>query len=116
MHLKQTSDLRTAACDFSLSQGESISAQVEQRSTLLVHWLDYLSAFHRTGVADSLLEAARSSVREVAGLLSLGLARPALFSLRGQIDLLLAWLYFKDHGVEWSHGSSRITQGGGIQA
>ena len=36
-------------------------------------------------------------------MLSLGLARPALFSLRGQVDLMLAWLYFKDHAVEWSH-------------
>ena len=103
MHSKQTANLRTAACDFSLSQGPNISAQVEAKSALLVHWLGYLSAFHRTGVADSLLAAASSSVREVAGLLSLGLARPALFSLRGQIDLLLAWLYFKDHGVEWTH-------------
>lgn len=103
MHQKQTADLRAAADAFSLAAGEKISVQVEAKSALLVHWLAYLSAFHRTGVADSLLDAASSSIREVAGLLSLGLARPALFSLRGQIDLLLAWLYFKDHGVEWSH-------------
>lgn len=103
MHLEQTAELRTAACDFSLTEGEMISVQVEEKSTLLVHWLGYLSTFHRTGVADSLLDAASSSMREVAGLLSLGLARPSLFSLRGQIDLLLAWLYFKDHGVEWSY-------------
>jgi hypothetical protein len=103
MHLQQTSDLRTAAGDFSTLHGETITIQVEEKSALLVHWLGYLSAFHRTGVADNLLDAAISSVREVAGLLSLGLARPALFSLRGQIDVLLAWLYFKDHGVEWSH-------------
>ena len=103
MHLKQTADLRTAAFEFSRSKGENVSVQVEQKSALLVHWLDYLASFHRTGIADSLLDAARTSIREVAGLLSLGLARPALFSLRGQIDLLLAWLYFKDHGVEWLH-------------
>ena len=103
MHLKQTADLRAAAGDFSVAHGEDVSLCVETESALLVHWLSYLLSFHRTGVADSLLDAARSSIREVAGLLSLGLARPALFSLRGQIDLLLAWLYFKDHGVEWSH-------------
>lgn len=103
MHLKQTADLRTAACNFSVAGGENISIQIEEKSALLVYWLEYLSMFHRTGVADSLIEAASSSIREVAGLLSLGLARPALFSLRGQIDLILAWLYFKDHAVEWSH-------------
>ena len=103
MHLKQTSELRDAACKFSLARGSTVSAQVEEQSKLLVHWLAYLSAFQRTNVADSLLDAASSSIREVAGLLSLGFARPALFSLRGQIDLLLAWLYFKDHGIEWSH-------------
>lgn len=27
--------------------------------------------------------------------------RPALFSLRAQIDMILCWLYFKDHRVEW---------------
>jgi len=103
MHLKQTSDLRNAVYDFSSSHAQAIVVQVEEKSALLVHWLGYLSTFHRTGVADDLLDAAISSVREVAGLLSLGLARAALFSLRGQIDVLLAWLYFKDHGVEWSH-------------
>jgi hypothetical protein len=103
MHLKQTTELRDAACEFSLALGPMVSTQVEEQSKLLVYWLTYLSAFHRTNVADSLLDAASSSIREVAGLLSLGFARPALFSLRGQIDLLLAWLYFKDHGIEWSH-------------
>lgn len=103
MHLQQTTDLRTATSDFSTLHGEAITVQVEEKSALLVHWLGYLSEFQRTGVADDLLDAAIASVREVAGLLSLGLARPALLSLRGQIDILLAWIYFKDHGVEWAH-------------
>jgi hypothetical protein len=103
MHQQQTSELRSAAALFSQAHAEAITVQVEEKSALLIHWLQYLSSFHRTEVADDLLNAATCSVREVAGLLSLGLARPALFSLRGQIDLLLAWLYFKDHSVEWSH-------------
>lgn len=103
MHLKQTADLRQATNDFSIASGASISNAVEANSTLLIHWLSYLNAFHRTGVADSLLDAVGSSIREVAGALSLGLVRQALFSLRGQVDLMLAWLYFKDHAVEWSH-------------
>lgn len=103
MHLEQTTELRKAVYDFSMTNGEITSTNVEEKAGLLVLWLEHLSMFHRTGVADNLLDAAISSVREVAGLLSLGLARPALFSLRGQIDLVLAWLYFKDHGVEWTY-------------
>ena len=34
--------------------------------------------------------------------MALGLVRPALSSLRSQIDMMLAWLYFKDHKVEWN--------------
>jgi hypothetical protein len=103
MHPNQTTDLRQAANDFSTAFGASISSAVEANSTLLVYWLSYLNSFHRTDVADSLLDAVGSSIREVAGVLSLGLVRQALFSLRGQVDLMLAWLYFKDHAVEWSH-------------
>lgn len=103
MHAKQTADLRQAAQDFSAAFGAGISSEVEANSTLLVHWLTYLNSFHRTGIANSLLDAAGSSIREVAATLSLGLARQALFSLRGQVDVVLAWLYFKDHAVEWEH-------------
>lgn len=103
MHAKQTSDLADAAKSFSASCGAALSAKVESNSALLVSWLSYLLAYHRTGVADGLLEAVGSSIRETAGALSLGLVRPALFSLRGQVDLLLGWMYFKDHSVEWAH-------------
>ena len=103
MHAKQTSDLADAAKAFSWTYGAGLSAKVESNSALLVSWLSYLSVYHRTGVADGLLDAVGSSIREAAGALSLGLVRPALFSLRGQIDLLLGWKYFKDHNVEWAH-------------
>lgn len=103
MHLKQTTELWQATCNFSKANGASISSKVEANSALLIHWLSYLNSFHRTGTADSLLDGVESSIREAAGVLSLGLVRQTLFSLRGQIDLLLAWLYFKDHAIEWSH-------------
>ncbi|MBV6320546.1 hypothetical protein [Duganella violaceipulchra] len=103
MHKIQTTELRQAASDFSVSYGENLSALVEVNTDLLIHWLKYLNSFHRTNVADSLLDGVACSIREGAGVLSLGLMRQALFSLRGQVDLMLAWLYFKDHEVEWSH-------------
>ena len=103
MHQNQTAELRQATQDFSNNFGAGISSAVEANSTLLVLWLQHLDMYQRTGIADSLLDAIGSSIREVAGVLSLGLVRQAIFSLRGQIDLMLAWLYFKDHNVEWLH-------------
>jgi hypothetical protein len=101
MHSKQTSDLAAASQAFSGRSGAELSSFVEQNSSLLVHWLNYLTIYHMTGVGDCLLDAVASAIRETAGTLSLGLVRPALFSLRSQIDLLFGWLYFKDHNVEW---------------
>lgn len=101
MHAKQTADLVAKSQTFSATSAAELSASVEKNSSLLVHWLSYLSSYHKTGVADGLLDAVSSAIRETAGTLSLGLVRPALFSLRSQIDLLLGWLYFKDHNVEW---------------
>lgn len=103
MHTEQTLTLADSAKDFSALSGSFLSAKVESNSALLISWLGYLSSYHRTGVADSLLDAVGSSIRETAGVLSLGLVRPALFSLRGQVDLMLGWLYFKDHAIEWEH-------------
>lgn len=67
----------------------------------MLQWLQYLNGSQRTKVADDLLDGAGSSIRESAACIALGLVRPALFSMRTHIDLLLAWLYFKDHPVEW---------------
>ena len=103
MHTQQAKDLRTAAYNFSEMNGARLSSLLEEKAALLLSWLDHLSKYKRTGTADSLLDALSSSVIESAGLLSLGLVRPTIFSLRGQVDLLLAWLYFKDHRVEWIH-------------
>ena len=48
-----------------------------------------------------LLKATHSTIIECAGCLSLGLVRPAIFAIRGQLELLLAWAYFNDHIVEF---------------
>ena len=90
---------------FSTSHGKAMSLAIEKKSALLTVWVQYISSYHLTGTADELIQAVGSSVREAAGSLSLGLLRQTLFSLRGQIDLLLAWLYFKDHAVEWEHAN-----------
>jgi hypothetical protein len=100
-HGSQVAQLSSAAAALAAQEGADICIAVEEQSLLLVRWLGYLHNFHQTGTANSLLHAVSSSIRETAACLSLGLVRPALFSLRSEIDLLLAWLFFKDHPVEW---------------
>lgn len=86
---------------FAATSGEAIVGAIEAAAMPLLHWFEFLNA-QRTGTdSDCLLDGAISSVREVAGLSGLGLVRPALYSMRMTIDLVLAWLYFKDHPVEW---------------
>lgn len=102
IHEKQVRELADAANKFSTTSGVTLCIDVETNSMLLLRWVQYLSAYHMTGTADCLLSAVSNSVREVAASLAMGLVRPALFSLRTQMDLVLTWLYFKDHPVEWS--------------
>ena len=49
-----------------------------------------------------MLTACRSAQIEAASCLSLGLVRPAIFTIRLQFELFLAWLYFNDHPIEWA--------------
>lgn len=98
---KQVEILSEQAGAFAASHGAKVVIQFQSECILLIEWIRYLSMSQRTSVADSLLDGASSSIREAAACLALGLVRPALFSLRMQIDLILAWLYFKDHPVEW---------------
>ncbi len=96
--LAELSKLTAANCD---GRGVEIIAVGESASNLLRIWLQYLRTHHATGTADCLIDGTTSAVREAIACLALGLVRPALNSLRLQIDLSLAWLYFKDHPVEW---------------
>lgn len=96
--LTELSKLTLANCD---GRGVDIVTRGESASRLLVIWLQYLRMSHATGIADTLIDGVASAVREGIACLALGLVRPALYSMRLQIDLSLTWLYFKDHPVEW---------------
>jgi hypothetical protein len=85
-----------------VGRGNAIVLGAESASRLEILWLQYLLSTQLTGTADSLLHGALSAIREGASCIALGLVRPALSSLRLQIDLSLGWLYFKDHPVEWA--------------
>jgi hypothetical protein len=97
----QLEELTSLVIQNSIGHGEEIIARGEGSSYLLMLWLDHLRSTQLTGNADCLLDGATSAVREGVSCLALGLVRPALNSIRLQIDLVLAWLYFKDHKVEW---------------
>lgn len=100
-HAKQNSGLAKAVIDFSNSEGEGVLDEYETSSRLLLCWISVLRQHYLTGTADELLFAVASALREAAALSALGLVRPVLFSLRAQADLMLSWIYFKDHPVEY---------------
>ena len=102
-HEVQVQSLIESINNFSGISGANTCSSVESNSMILLHWIKHLTSYHLTGTADDLILAVGSSLREVAGSLSLGIIRPALFSLRSQIDLVLTWIYFKDHPVEWKY-------------
>jgi len=101
-HCAQTQQLRDAIVSSIDSSGPQLVYEVEVGMATFLKWLNFLNSFKRTGTANELLDAVASTMRETAACIALGLVRPALFSMRTQIDLILAWLYFKDHPVEWS--------------
>lgn len=98
-HLAALVDLCTKNCQ---DRGERLVTASEAASRLLMLWLQHLIDARLTGTSDSLVQGMLSAVREGTACLALGLVRPALTSLRLQVDLGLSWLYFKDHPVEWS--------------
>ena len=100
-HVKQVGELAVAAKSFADAHGASLSEALEKESRLVLYWLSYLNQYQRTGVADQLLDGVASAVREGAACLAMGLVRPTILSFRTEIDLVLCWLFFKDHKIEW---------------
>lgn len=100
-HSVQAAELLAMVSDASSSNSLKVLEEYEDSSKLLLSWINLLRKSYLTGVADELLFAVASSVREAAALASLGLIRPVLFALRAQADLMLSWIYFKDHPVEY---------------
>ena len=83
--------------------GNEIYTDMTRSSGLLSAWVGYLHSSISKHVADELLTAVRSAVIEATCCLSLGLVRPAIYSIRLQIELSLAWIFFNDHPIEWNH-------------
>ena len=99
---QNVSALLAAASDHGATVGIERSGGVAAEAQVLLDWMNYLRQSEATGVADALLDGTQGAIVETVGCLALGLVRPALSSLRSEIDMMLAWLYFKDHKVEWN--------------
>jgi hypothetical protein len=97
--LQKLCSLTSSNCQ---ARGEKIIAAGEKASNQLLTWIEYLTTTHSTTTATCLLVGAVSAMRETLTCLTLGLVRPALNSMRLQIDLCVAWTYFKDHPIEWN--------------
>jgi hypothetical protein len=98
----QASDLLASVNSHVGSCADSFVTSIDGQTKLLRQWVEYLIQCEATGTADVLLLGVATAVLEVAALLTVGFARCALAPMRSQIDLILSWLYFKDHPVEWA--------------
>jgi hypothetical protein len=99
----QNTALRDAATAHSSSIGAALLGAIELQAELLISWVGYLRSSVPSDATPVLLNGVHAALVETAGCLALGLVRPALFSLRAQIDMAMGWLYFKDHPIEWRH-------------
>lgn len=102
LHEKVVGELLSKVETHSGAHGAELCVALEDAATDLLSWMQYLETSEATKSADILLNSVKSAIRETAGCLSLGLVRPAIFAIRTQIDLTLAWLFFKDHPKEWA--------------
>ncbi len=97
---KQLRDIEAAVSDALAKNGTQTLSEYNEANTLMLAWVRYLHQTQLTGKADYMLEGVGALIRECAAYLSMGLVRTAWVSMRGQIDLTLSWIYFKDHPIE----------------
>lgn len=99
--MSDVSELLDAVSNVATHEGSRHKDEMVAAADLLFEWLGFLDA-QKTGVANEMLDGVRSAVVEATACVALGLVRACMFSLRAQIDMLLAWAYLKDHKVEWT--------------
>jgi hypothetical protein len=103
VHAQQLESLRKSIGTSIKSSGEQRLKEGEAALSDVLVWLDYLQKSETTGCCNEMIIGIHSAGVEAAGTIAVGLVRSAIFAMRGQIDLAVAWLFFKDHPVEWEH-------------
>ena len=94
--------LLNGVTNFLKADGVDICTKFHNKIEPILEWNDYIVASELTGTCDEYALALKSSFVETAACLSLGMVRQAMFSQRSQIDIMLSWIYFKDHPIEWN--------------
>lgn len=70
---------------------------------LLSHWLHFLGVTKADDeVAEELLDTILNLFVECAACLATGMASVSTVLIRAEIDIVLSWLYFRNHPVEWN--------------
>src|SRR3954451_21536682 len=95
VHSEQISKLAAAVANSVNANGEARIKNSEISVTEVLRWINHLQKSEITGCCDEMLLGIRAAVIEATGGIALGLVRLAIFAMRGQIDLALAWLFFK---------------------
>lgn len=103
MHKDEIIKLKHYVNALSLDDISELCYEVENSYEPLLAWCSYFSSYHQADNELIIISSIYSSIRETAACLALGLKRMALLSMRTQVDLSLAWIFFKDHPVEWNH-------------
>ncbi|RYG99729.1 MAG: hypothetical protein EON58_02845 [Alphaproteobacteria bacterium] len=98
----ETSELATAINQRLSGAGSQIASSIYSAAIPILSWINYLHTSELTGHCDEFLDGLRASIVETIGCGASGLVRPSIYSMRTQIDIILSWLYFKDHPVEWT--------------
>lgn len=107
--MSEYESLRTAICTIEKERlPTTISCQ--EAFELSNDWLSSETSAHSEKPCAVLLGAAKSASVEVVSTAYLGLMRQAIFSLRTYYELCLAWLYYKDHPIEWKAIEARGEQ------
>lgn len=100
---EQVDTLTKVLCTRLRTDGETRLSDCQSACTPILHWLTYLRSSELTGCCDEMLASLQGCAVETAGMVAMGLVRPAIFSLRAQIDSAVGWLFYKDHPMEWTN-------------
>ncbi len=97
----QTNECLSEVRDFVNNGGAQYCEAAIAAVSETIGWIHYFQATNGERHATELLAGARASAIEAASYISLGLGRAAITAIRGQVDLLLGFTYFRDHPAEW---------------
>lgn len=110
-------ELLNASIQAGLHNSVKVAEQCERAFLLSRPWALQVLQMHIDLPSAALLKGALSASVEVVSHSYLGLVRASTSSLRIYYELMLAWMYFKDHPIEWKNienGRSQISLPGEI--